>query len=344
MTSGTVTKIAVSGAAGNIGYALLPLLVSGHVFGPDSLVELRLLERSCQASKLEGIQMELVDCSFPYLTNVVCTCDPVKAFDGADVIVLVGGMPRMKGMARRDLIQANTKIFSTMGKAIGESASPNAKVLVVANPANTNALVALREAAGKVPAKNFTALTRLDHQRATAQVAQRLSVSINRIRNVTIWGNHSESQYPDAATDGTCLGDGSGESSVLLRDALGSEADKEWLDTEFVSLVQNRGKAVIEARGSSSAMSAAMATAECLKTWLVTGTAAGETVSMAVYNDKGYYGIKKDIVFSFPCECRDGEWTVKEGLELTLNARQKIKASEEELVDERKAAMELLES
>lgn len=204
--------------------------------------------------------------------------------------------------------------------------------------------MALREAAGKVPAKNFTALTRLDHQRATAQVAQRLSVSINRIRNVTIWGNHSESQYPDAATDGTCLGDGSGESSVLLRDALGSEADKEWLDTEFVSLVQNRGKAVIEARGSSSAMSAAMATAECLKTWLVTGTAAGETVSMAVYNDKGYYGIKKDIVFSFPCECRDGEWAVKEGLELTLNARQKIKASEEELVDERKAAMELLES
>lgn len=325
-------KIAVSGAAGNIGYALLPHLASGHVFG-DRPIELRLLEIPQALGALEGTRMELQDCAFPSLADVVCTADPLAAFDDADVVVLVGGCPRRKGMARRDLIQANTSIFGSMGRALDEVASPDAKVLVVANPANTNCLVALREAT-RLPPKNFCALSFLDHQRAKGLVAQRLGVPADRVRNVTVWGNHSETQYPDALTDGHCVREDGAR--VPLRSLLAN--DLEWATKDFVSTVQNRGKAVIEARGSSSALSAAMAAADCLKTWLVTGTREGETVSMAVYNDKGYYGIKEGIVFSFPCKCRNGEWTVVEGLELSEFAKEKLKITENELLEEREAA------
>lgn len=329
-------KVAVSGAAGNIGYALAPLLASGYVFR-DRSVELRLLEIPRAIESLAGTRMELLDCAFPTLADVICTTDPLVAFDDADVIVLVGGFPRRKGMARKDLIQANTRIFTSMGRAIDEVASPDVKVLVVANPANTNCLVALTEAS-RIPSRNFCALTYLDHQRARTQVAAKLGVTADRVRNVTIWGNHSETQFPDALTDGHCLTEG-GE-RVPLTSLLAN--DLEWATQDFVDIVQNRGRAVIEARGSSSAMSAAMGTADCLRTWLVTGTRDGETVSMAVYNDMGYYGVREGIVFSFPCECRNGEWSVKEGLALTEFTRRKLEATEGELLEEREAARELL--
>ncbi|KAL9188991.1 hypothetical protein ACHAXT_011481 [Thalassiosira profunda] len=331
-------KVAVTGAAGQIGYALLPLLASGHVFGERS-VELRLLEIPQAYQSLAGIKMELLDCAFPSLVDVICTVDPAEAFRGADAIVLVGGFPRKKGMARNDLIQANTSIFTKMGQAINAVASTDVKVLVVANPANTNCLVALSEAS-RIPPKNFCALMHLDHQRAKAQLAHKLGVSADRVQNVTIWGNHSETQYPDPLTDGYCVGE-NGE-KIPLKSLLAG--DLEWANYEFVHTVQTRGKAVIEARGSSSAMSAAMATADCLKTWLVTGTGEGETVSMAVYNAKGYYGVEKGIVFSFPCECRNGEWHVKEGLQLNEFAKQKLKATESELLEERDAALGLAAS
>lgn len=333
----TSIKVAISGAAGNIGYALLPLIASGYVFGDNVLVELRLLEIPQALKSLAGVKMELEDCAYPSLSKVVCTTDPLEAFDNADCIVLVGGFPRKKGMARNDLIHANTKIFTEMGAAIDEVASPNVKVLVVANPANTNCLVTLNEATS-IPTKNFCALSFLDHQRAKAQIATRLGVSTARVRNVTIWGNHSETQYPDPLTDGYCIRDDGREVSLasLLKD------DVEWVTNDFISTVQNRGKSVIEVRGNSSALSAAMASADCLKTWLVTGTNDGETVSMAIYNDKGYYGIKKGIVFSFPCVCRDGNWYVKEGLDLSDFSREKLAVTEEELVEERLAAEELI--
>jgi malate/lactate dehydrogenase len=359
-----VTKIAISGAAGNIGYALIPLLASGYVFG-DRPIELRLLEIPHALKALAGVRMEIIDCAFPNLTDVICTTDPLEAFENVDVIVLVGGFPRKQGMERKDLIEANTKIFTTMGRTINEVASPDVKVLVVANPANTNCLVALSEASS-IPTKNFCALTYLDHQRAKvsailsfillltlnfcrsnqtltyldskAQIAIKLGVSTNRIKNVTIWGNHSNTQYPDALSDGYYLNDDG--QKVALSTLMVNELD--WLTDDFVSIVQNRGKHVIEVRGNSSALSAAQATADCLKTWLVTGTKDGETISMAVFNDMGYYGIQKGIVFSFPCECRDGEWFVKEGLGLSEFALQKLEITEHELLEECEAAKDLL--
>jgi len=318
-------------------YALLPLIASGYVFGDTVPIELRLLEIPHALKSLTGVKMELEDSAYPCLSNVLCTADPLEAFDNADCIILVGGFPRKKGMARNDLIQANTKIFTEMGAAIDEVASPNVKVLVVANPANTNCLVALNEASN-IPTKNFCALSFLDHQRAKAQIAKRLGVSTARVKNVIIWGNHSETQYPDPLTDGYCIRDDGSE--IPLASLL--KNDIEWVTNDFISIVQNRGKSVIEVRGNSSALSAAMASADCLKTWLVTGTKDGETVSMAVYNDKGYYGVKKGIVFSFPCECRDGNWYVREGLDLNDFARDKLAFTEEELIEERIAAEELI--
>jgi malate dehydrogenase len=240
-------------------------------------------------------------------------------------------------MERKDLIEANTKIFTTMGRAIDQVASPDVKVLVVANPANTNCLVTLSEASS-IPAKNFVALTYLDHQRATAQIAIKLGVRANRIKNVTIWGNHSNTQFPDALTDGYYLNDDGRK--IPLGSIMADEVD--WFMNDFVSTVQNRGKHVIEVRGASSALSAAQASADCLKTWLVTGTEDGETTSLAVFNDAGYYGVQKGIVFSFPCECRGGNWYVKSGLNLSDVALQKLDITEMELIEEREAAKEML--
>ena len=241
-------------------------------------------------------------------------------------------------MARKDLIQRNTAIFSEMGQVIDAVASPNCKVLVVANPANTNCLVALQECV-RIPSKNFVALTYLDHQRAKGQIAQRLGVPPNSVTNVTIWGNHSETQVPDALSDGQLLGR-NGERLPLKLMFTGDDID--WVQHEFVSVVQNRGKEVIAARGSSSALSAAMSIADCLKKWLVTGTDEGETISLAIYNDRGYYNVEEGIVFSFPCECRSGEWIVKEGLELSDKVMQAIRVTKDELLNERDDAMELI--
>jgi len=332
-------KIAVSGAAGQIGYALLPHLANGHVFGHEQ-VELRLLEIPQALKSLAGTRYELLDCAFPTLSDVICTADPLEAFDNADVVVLVGGFPRLKGMQRKDLITRNTSIFTSMGQALNDVAASDVKVLVVANPANTNCLVTLKECSSRINPKNFCALTYLDHQRAKGQIAQRLGVSANKVKNVTIWGNHSETLYPDALTDGYLVDEVGNK--MPLKSTLSAE-DVDWLKGAFVSTVQNRGKKVIEIRGSSSAMSAAISAADCLKKWLVTGTQDGETISMAVYNDQGYYGIAKDIVFSFPCVCKNGEWIVKEGLTLSKLAYERLEISQNELLEEREAALELIE-
>ena len=283
--------VVVTGAAGNIGYALLPMIASGSVFG-DAKVELRLLEIPQAVPALQGVKMELEDCAFPSLANVICTGDPLVAFQDADVAILVGGFPRKKGMVRKDLIQANTKIFMSMGQAINKVASTDIKVLVVANPANTNALVALKQCTGRIPTKNFAAMTRLDYNRATAQIAKKIKEDVVNVKNVIIWGNHSATQYPDATSDGYVENQWGGK--IFLSKIL--KNDTSWLEDDFLKTVQQRGKAVIEARGSSSAMSAANAAADCVRTWLVTGTEPGQTVGMAVYNDKGYYGVKSGIM------------------------------------------------
>lgn len=280
--------------------------------------------------------MELLDCAFDTVNEIVCTTDPLEAFQDADVAFLVGGFPRRPGMLRKDLIQINTKIFLSMGQAIEAVASKHIKVLVVANPANTNALVTLKQCTS-ISSKNFCAMTRLDYNRASAQVALKVGTSVKHVKNVIIWGNHSASQYPDPTTDGYVVnadGTKSSLSSVLT--------DEDWLRNEFMATVQQRGKAVMEARGKSSALSAANAAADCVRTWIVTGTPPGETVAMGVYNDQGYYGVEKDIVFSFPCECKDGEWSVKTGMDIHSFGLEKIKASETELLEERSAAMEIL--
>ena len=336
-SSPPLLKVALSGAAGAICYSLIPLIASGYIF-QDQPIELRLLEIPQALASLPV--MELEDCAYPNLQNVICTTDPLVAFDNVDVIILVGGFPRKKGMARKDLIQANTNIFITMGRAIHDVASSNVKVLVVANPANTNCLVALTEASSRIPSKNFAALTYLDASRAKAQIANHLKVWSNQIKNVIIWGNHSETQYPDALTDGYYVNE-NGTTKQSLKSIFAN--NMEYTNNTLVHTVQNRGKAVIEARGASSALSAAMATADCLKTWLVTGTKDDEVISMAIYNDEGYYGIQKGIVFSFPVECSNGEWSVKKGLELSEFARMKLKITETELLEEREAAREIVD-
>ena len=328
--------VVVTGAAGQIGYSLLPMIASGEVFGSDTMINLRLLEIPQGVTMLEGVKMELLDCAYHLLNEITCTTEANIAFKDADVAFLVGGFPRRPGMLRKDLIQINTKIFLNMGQAINEVASNDIKVLVVANPANTNALVALKQCT-RIPTKNFCAMTRLDYNRASAQISVKLNTSVKNIKNVIIWGNHSASQYPDPITDGyVILEDG----KMTLESVL---TDKDWLRNDFMTTVQERGKAVMEARGKSSAMSAANAAANCMRTWLVTGTKDDETVAMAIYNDKGYYGVKKDIMFSFPCMCKNGNWIVKEGLEISSFGQEKITASEVELLEERDAAMEILE-
>ena len=331
-------SVVITGAAGNIGYALLPLVASGYVFGSDRPIDLRLLEIPQALSQLTGVEMELTDAAYPLITSIMCTSDPLDAFRNVDVAILVGGCPRKLGMERKDLIQANTSIFEATGRALNQVASPNAKVLCVANPANTNCLVAIQQCCPRIPVKNLCALTHLDLTRAKAMVADRLGASVKDIRNVIIWGNHSGSQFPDATSDGFIVTKWGGKTP--LRDLLSN--DTTWLETEFPTTVRARGGVVIEQRGKSSAMSAAQATADCLKTWLVAGTPQGETVSMAVYNDQGYYGVEKGLVFSFPCECRNGEWFVKEGLELNEFAREQIRLTELELKSEQCAAMEVL--
>jgi malate dehydrogenase len=320
-------RIAVTGAAGNIGYALLFRIASGAVLGPDAPVELSLLEITPALGALEGVSMELDDCAFPLLRGVDRTDDAHAAFDGADIVFLVGSRPRTKGMERADLLEANGAIFTAQGKAIDAGAADGVKVLVVGNPANTNALIAQRNAPG-VPASAFSAMTRLDHNRAKAQLAAKLGVTVNDITKMTIWGNHSATQYPDlfhAEVNGK-----------IAADAVGDEA---WIDDTFIPTVQKRGAAIIEARGASSAASAANAAIDHMHDW-INGTPEGDWVSAAVVSD-GSYGVPEGLLASFPCTASDGTWSIVQGLELNEFSRTRIDASVAELAEERDAVAEL---
>ena len=316
-------KVTVTGAAGQIGYALLFRIASGQMLGPDTPVNLSLLEIPDAVTAAEGTAMELEDCAFPLLAGIEISDQPKDAFDGANIAMLVGARPRGPGMERSDLLEANGGIFKPQGEAINEGAADDIRVLVVGNPANTNALIA-SAAAPDVPRERFTAMTRLDHNRAIAQLSSKLEVPIEEIRNMTIWGNHSTTQYPDLVH--TLV---NGQSAWDLVD------DETWIKDDFIPQVAKRGAAIIEARGASSAASAANAAIDHVRDW-VRGTPPGNWTSMAIPTD-GSYGIDEGIISSFPVICAGGEYTIVEGLELDGFSRERIDASVAELFEERDA-------
>ena len=320
-------NVTVTGAAGQIGYALLFRIASGEMLGPDTPVNLRLLEIPQAMQAVEGTAMELDDCAFPLLASIDTYDDPKPAFDGANVALLVGARPRSKGMERSDLLEANGGIFKPQGDAINDGAADDVKVLVVGNPANTNALVAMSNAPD-VPRERFTAMVRLDHNRAIAQLAKRTGAAVSEIANMTIWGNHSTTQYPDLVHAKV-----RGESAW---DAVGDEA---WIADEFIPTVAKRGAAVIEARGASSAASAANAAIDHVHDWVL-GTPEGDWVSMGIPAD-GSYGIGEGVISGYPCTCSGGEWRIVEGLEIDDFSRPRIDASVDELRSERDAVAEL---
>jgi malate dehydrogenase len=311
----------VTGAAGQIGYSLVFRIASGHLLGPDQPVVLSLLEITPAMGALEGVAMELDDCAFPLLADLALGDDPDTAFDGVDVALLVGSRPRTKGMERQDLLEANGAIFTVQGRALNDNAADDLRVLVVGNPANTNCLIAMNNAPD-VPDARFTAMTRLDHNRALTQVARKLGVSVNDVSRMTIWGNHSATQYPDLFR---CEVAGSSAAAVI--------DDQEWLEGDFIPTVQKRGAAIIEARGASSAASAANAAVDHVHDWVL-GTPEGDWVSMAVASDGGY-GVPEGLISSFPVTCADGAWSVVQGLEIDDFSRARIDASVAELGEER---------
>ena len=319
------TRIAITGAAGQIGYALVYRLASGDLLG-DEPVELRLLEVPAAVKALDGVAMELLDCAFPQLKGIEVTDDPAVAFDGANVAMLVGASPRSAGMERADLLEANAAIFAAQGRALAASAASDVRVVVTGNPANTNALIASRHADG-IPASRFTALTRLDHNRARAQLAAKARRPVVDVTNVTIWGNHSATQYADAFNARIC---GKPADQWIADDA--------WIAFDFLPTVAKRGAAVIAARGRSSAASAANATLDHVRDWLL-GTPGGEWTSMAVVSD-GSYGVPAGLVSSFPVRCHSGEWEIVQGLPLNAFARSRVNVS----VDELKAEAEEVRS
>ena len=320
-------RVAVTGAAGQIGYSLLFRIASGSMLGPDTPIVLQLLEITPALGALQGVRMELDDCAFPLLTDVVCTDDADTAFGDVDVALLVGAMPRKQGMERSDLLAANGGIFKPQGEALSRSASREVKVLVVGNPANTNALIAQRNAADLDP-RRFTAMTRLDHNRAVSQIAAKLGAAVTDVRRMTIWGNHSTTQYPDLF-----------HCEVNGANAYEAVGDHDWVDATFIPTVAKRGAAIIEARGSSSAASAASAAVDHIRSWSL-GTADGDWVSMAIVSD-GSYDVPEGIISSFPVTCRDGEYSIVPDLDIDEYSRGKIDASVAELVDERAAVQEL---
>ena len=313
--------VAVTGAAGQIGYSLVFRIASGHLLGPDQPVVLTLLEITPAMGALEGVAMELDDCAFPLLADLALGDDPDTAFDGVDVALLVGSRPRTKGMERQDLLEANGAIFTVQGRALNDNAADDLRVLVVGNPANTNCLIAMNNAPD-VPDTRFTAMTRLDHNRALTQVARKLGVSVNDVSRMTIWGNHSATQYPDLFR---CEVAGSSAAAVI--------DDQEWLEGDFIPTVQKRGAAIIEARGASSAASAANAAVDHVHDWVL-GTPEGDWVSMAVASEGGY-GVPEGLISSFPVTCADGVWSVVQGLEIDDFSRARIDASVAELGEER---------
>jgi len=325
--SNTPVKVAVTGAAGQIGYSLLFRIASGALFGPQTPVELRLLEITPALKALEGVVMELDDCAFPTLAGVEIGDDPNKIFEGVNLALLVGARPRGPGMERGDLLAANGAIFTGQGKALNDHAADDVRITVTGNPANTNALIAMSNAPD-IPRERFSALTRLDHNRALAQLATKTGVSINDIRKMTIWGNHSSTQYPDIF-----------HAEVNGQNAAQLVNDQAWLESDFIPTVQKRGAAIIDARGSSSAASAASATVDSARDWLL-GSAAGDWVSMAVPSD-GSYGVPEGIISSFPLITKNGDWEIVQGLEIDDFSRARIDASAAELAEERDAVREL---
>jgi len=320
-------RIAVTGAAGQIGYSLLFRIASGEMLGDDQPVILQMLEITPALGALEGVAMELDDCAFPLLAGMVRTDDANAAFGDADYGLLVGAMPRKDGMERADLLQANGGIFGPQGKAINDNASKDVKILVVGNPANTNALIA-QSAAPDLDPKQFTAMMRLDHNRAKTQVAQKTATTVNDVTNMTIWGNHSATQYPDIFRANV-----NGTNAAAMID------DQAWLENEFIPTVQKRGAAVIKARGLSSAASAANAAIGHMRDW-THGTPEGDWVSMGIPSD-GSYGVPEGIISSFPVTCADGEYSIVQGLEIDGFSRGRIDASTAELVSERDTVAEL---
>jgi malate dehydrogenase len=320
-------RVAVTGAAGQIGYAILFRIASGQMLGPDQPVELRLLEIPQAVKAAEGTAMELDDCAFPLLSAVDISDDPNKAFDGVNVALLVGARPRGPGMERSDLLEANGGIFKPQGEALAAHAAPDLRVLVVGNPANTNALIAMSNAPG-VPADRFTAMMRLDHNRAKAQLAAKTGATVADVTNMTIWGNHSATQFPDVF-----------HAKVRGENAAEVVSDQAWIEGDFIPTVQKRGAAIIEARGASSAASAANAAIDHVHDWVL-GTPAGDWVSMAIPSD-GSYGVPEGIISGFPVTCSGGEYSVVQGLELDEFSRSRIDATTGELGEERAAVVEL---
>ena len=320
-------RVAVTGAAGQIGYSLLFRIAAGDMLGPDQPVILQMLEIPQALGALDGVTMELEDGAFPLLDGTVTTDDPESAFADADVALLVGAMPRTATMERSDLLSANGAIFTAQGRAIAVAASPDVKVLVVGNPANTNALIAMSNAKG-MDSSNFTAMTRLDHNRAVAQLAKRVRRPVTSVRRMTIWGNHSSTQYPDLFH---CEVDGKPADELV--------DDQVWIDQEFIPTVASRGTAIIEARGASSAASAANAAIGHVRDWWY-DTPEGDWVSMGVPSD-GSYGVPEGLMSSFPCICRKGRWEIVQGLEIDDYSRRRIDASVAELIEERDTVREL---
>lgn len=320
-------RVTITGAAGQISYSLLFRIAAGEMLGPNQPVILQMLEITPALDALKGVAMELEDCAFPLVEGIVCTDQADVAFKDADYALLVGARPRGPGMERKDLLEANAAIFSAQGKAINDHASRDIKVLVVGNPANTNALITQRNAPDIDP-RQFTAMTRLDHNRAMSQIADKAGKTVNDVKNMTIWGNHSATQYPDlhhAKVDGTAAID---------------LVDQAWYEEQFIPTVQQRGAAIIKARGASSAASAANAAIAHMRTW-VQGTEAGDWVSMGVYSD-GSYGIAEGLIYSFPCTCEAGDWKIVQGLEINEFSRDKMSATEQELTEEKQGVAHLL--
>jgi malate dehydrogenase len=325
--SQTPVKVAVTGAAGQIGYALLFRIASGALLGPDTPVQLSLLEIPAAIKAAEGTAMELDDGAFPLLAGIDISDDPHKAFDGVNIALLVGARPRSAGMERGDLLEANGGIFKPQGEALNANAAPDIKVLVVGNPANTNSLIA-QQNAPDIPAGRFTAMTRLDHNRAMAQLSRKTGTAIKEITNVTIWGNHSATQYPDIF-----------HAKVAGESAAEKISDQAWIEGDFIPTVQKRGAAIIDARGASSAASAASAAIDHVRDWVL-GTPEGDWVSMAIPSD-GSYGVQEGLISSFPVTCAGGEYTIVQGLEISEFSKSRIDASVTELAEEREAITSL---
>lgn len=323
----TPVRVAVTGAAGQIGYSLLFRIASGQMLGEDQPVILQLLDITPAMDALKGVAMELEDCAFPLLSDIVRTDDPNEAFGDISYALLVGARPRSKGMERKDLLEANGGIFKPQGKALSDNAASDVKILVVGNPANTNALIAMNNAPN-IPNERFTAMTRLDHNRAIAQLAAKTGTTVSDITKMTIWGNHSATQYPDLF-----------HAEVKGQNAAALINDQAWLESDFIPTVQQRGAAIIEARGLSSAASAANAAIDHMRTWAL-GSAKGDWVSMAIPSD-GSYGVAEGIISSFPVTCANGKYEIVQGLDIDDFSRGRIDASVAELVEERDGVKEL---